>query len=142
MKVVNNDQTYRVFWMYNHTDLAKYIGAYVPNTTMVQGMEMPLKKQLEKVGVKPVEWKFGSNQTFCFLADSEGNIIGKSAVKRHYQDPEDRDKARKYSLAKLLKEQFPGVEGKKVRTEFWKAYLDRVNVQEAKTIPISALGPA
>lgn len=47
-----------------------------------------------------------------------------ATVARYYKDPDNRNKARKYSLAKLLRILFPHAH--ETRRLFWRAYHDQL----------------
>lgn len=96
MKVVNNNQTFFVDWMYA-PDSA--------NATVVD----------------------------CVMRSKEGDILNTSRIVRHKNDVHDKEKARRYSLTKLLATIAPGPEGKETRTNFWNAYLKRNEVKKTDT---------
>lgn len=64
--------------------------------------------------------------TTCIVKDENKVEIFRATIKRHVNDVNNKDKARRYSLAKLLKEQFPA--DKATRRKFWTAYLNRSEV--------------
>jgi hypothetical protein len=77
-----------------------------------------------------VDWKYSpsavdATTVDCVLRNKEGEILDTAVIKRHKNDVHDKEKARRYSLAKLLNVIAPGPEGKKMRTDFWNAYIGR-----------------
>lgn len=63
-------------------------------------------------------------QTTCY-ATLNKEIVGRAIVTRHYRESFDKDKARKYSLAVVLKTLFPGYDNKEIRRSFWETYFSR-----------------
>jgi hypothetical protein len=127
MEVFKNDRKLKVYWMYNDSLFGLLLkkGGW-ENSVIEEVGSMPLKKQLEwwnkNVQDTPVE-PIGESPdtTWCFLCE-DGKVIAQASVVKFHLDKEDRDKARKYSLAKLLKSLDLT---KKERKEFWEAYLNR-----------------
>lgn len=130
MNVVYSGRKFKVYWMYNDSylpALLRKIGA--SNEDVEKMSKISLKKQIEYW-----EEKFpGSlntkdypapDTTWCFILE-DGKPFVEASVVRYYKDPEDRDKARKYSLAKALRQVFPNREEKEVRVKFWESYLNR-----------------
>jgi hypothetical protein len=130
MEVVNNNQKLRVYWMYNDSLFPLLLEkAGYPEKDVEEMQRIPLKKQIELWNSKfpanpvPPDGKDACpDTTWCFLIDANSKTIASASVVRYYKDPEDRNKARKYALAKLLK----GLSfGKEERKAFWDAYLNR-----------------
>ena len=139
MEVINNDQKFKVYWMYNTTAipwLMAELGHPEKELEMVD--LLPGKKQVDyfnekhphfdrKLTLDDVEM----DRTYCFLME-DGKVIDSVSVCRYYKDPEDRDKARKYAMTKLLRKQFPNTDSveqakvsKATRKLFWDAYQGR-----------------
>jgi len=114
-----------------------------PNEKIENMESVPLKKQIElwneynpldqarNTGASP-------DTTTCFIAEGE-TIIATARVVRFHTDHEDRDKARKYSLAKALKT-LPM--SKEERTIFWSAYLTRCEAPVMEQSPLAAASRA
>lgn len=82
-----------------------------------------------------VGWQYDNAKdptiTHCILRDSEKNEITRVSVVRYYKDPQSKDKARKFSLNKLLHSISLS---KEERREFWEAYLHRNDVVMKPTV--------
>lgn len=68
--------------------------------------------------------------TKCILCDADKKVVNYAVVKKFPLDPHDREKARKESFGKLLRDEFPGSTlngvvhpNKTIRTEFWNQYF-------------------
>ena len=76
-----------------------------------------------------VGWKYdnpsNAHTTVCEFKNESKEVIYSATVNRHVHDRHDKDKARKFSLDKLLKKDFPGRENKQFRAEVWHAYMTR-----------------
>lgn len=76
-------------------------------------------------------WRWGqyplpppaTETTICVLS-ADGHIFATARVRRHRRDPYNKNKARRYALAKLLREQFPHMPS--VRGLFWHAYREQL----------------
>lgn len=139
MEVVNNNQKFRVCWMYNHS--------FIPGILQELGVQdsekaerMSAKKQLafleekasgitEALGLDEIP----PDTTHCLIY-SDKTVVASASVVKYYKDTEDRDKARKYSLTKALKVLLP--EDKAGRTAFWNAYITRTMV-EPTPVPLT-----
>lgn len=73
-----------------------------------------------------VSWKYDDPKnpsvTECIITDGEKNVVAKSSVKRYYSDVCSKEKARRFSLTKVLRSSYPS---KDIRKIFWDAYLTR-----------------
>lgn len=76
-----------------------------------------------------VGWRYDDphkpTNTSCIVTNEERKVVAGVTVKRYYLDPCDKDKARRFSLAKLVTQFYPGKENKETRKRFWEAYLNR-----------------
>ena len=76
-----------------------------------------------------VGWKYdhphNTNVTVCEFRNSNKEVVYSATVNRYHLDVHDRDKARRFSLTKLLRKEFPGRENKQFRAEVWHAYMTR-----------------
>lgn len=77
-----------------------------------------------KIGNLLVSWKYEGRKTYCVLksAIKEGEIhpqIGCAYVKRMISDPQNKEKARRLSMAKALCA--CGIE-RNIRKEIWETY--------------------
>lgn len=78
----------------------------------------------KKVAYPDLQSKRLVDKTTCFIKDSDG-ITREVDVIRKYDDPPNREKARFFSLTKLLSTYFPGKENKKIRGCIWNIYRNR-----------------
>src|SRR5687768_15415113 len=71
--------------------------------------------------------------TNCVVRDMDSKVIQEVEVRRKVDDPENREKARYFSLQKLLATYYTGKENRENRTAFWNAFRNRkpAKVQEA-----------
>jgi len=144
MQVVNNEQKYRIYWMYNDSVFAELLKrSGFPHDKIEAMQAVPLKKQIEMWN----EWMpldqarnngVSPDTTWCFITDGE-KVIARSRVTRYHTDRDDRDRARKYSLAKALVTL--GL-SKAERTKFWVAYLQRTVIEPKVMAPLSAVAKA
>ena len=63
--------------------------------------------------------------TNLVVRDILGNVIQGVEVRRNVNDPENREKARYFSLQKLLATYYTGKENRENRTAFWNAFRNR-----------------
>jgi len=83
-----------------------------------------LNRILEKIRMKG--WP-RPTVTKCLLYNEENDVINYGIVKKFPTDPHDREKARKESMSKMLRDEWPGTDNKSTRTEFWNVYFSRNN---------------
>lgn len=134
MQVTYNKRKFKIYWMYNSSVLAQLLKEY-KNADYDDVMELPFKSQLEMIkglvlrkedsdrGLRIPE---SPDTTHCFLVDVEAKTtVAVVSVRKHHKDPENRDKARRYSLTKLL--QKVSSDDKEVRTQFWNSYHSMIN---------------
>ena len=158
MEIINNNRKFKVYWMYNSTAIPWVLSQIgCPEQELEKVDLLPLKKQVEYMNeyvakqegktVDQLENKLTADMvdvdtTHCFLME-DGKVIDNVYVRRYHKDPENRDKARKYALTKLLKKYFP--EDKESRKQFWDTYMSRypqkTEKQEASVIPMVASAP-
>lgn len=140
MKIINNEGTFKVGWQYTNTVLNKwleFLGITPAKARKLKGPE--LNKQLEAVmklvGAKCIP---PPDITDCIVYNEKNEELFRRTVKRQPcltleealesadgLEKHDPEKARVYSLTKVLAFGFPGAENKEVRTSFWKGYFDR-----------------
>lgn len=77
--------------------------------------------------------------TKCILTNEEKEVLNYAIVKKFPEDVHDREKARRASLNKLLREEFPNfgdeetrLQNKLVRRSFWEKYLSRQEKKQLK----------
>lgn len=125
MEVKILERKFKVYWMYNSRTIpymAKDVG--VGKEVVETLASLPMKRQIKEFKklcptvITPVDIR--PDTTWCFIVEGE-KIISISSVSRHYKDTDDRDKARKYSLAKAL----TVFTEREERKAFWVAYLNR-----------------
>ena len=120
MIVIKSDQTVFVGWRYENPELDKFLEANGLSHEDAKKMTEP--ELIDRLGViqlpKP-------HITTCILSSADKQIVAQATVRRHKADPYDKDKARRYSLAKVLRETYPGLENLEVRRAFWEAYINR-----------------
>jgi len=142
MDVINSNRKFKVYWMYNNSMLPDFLHHALSICTaeeMQQMERMPLKKQVEFWNEKcpdskiPEQGDIDRDRTWCFIVE-DGKVIAEAFVMRFHKDTDDRDKARKYSLAKALKTLYPELTDKAARTLFWEKYLGRCPVTEMKAV--------
>lgn len=149
MKVVNNGITYKVGWQYTNTVLngwLEFLGLKPAEAKKMKGPD--LNKELEKVmklvGAKCIP---PPDITECIIYDEKNEEITRAKVVRRKcegweeflcsvdgRETHDPEKARIYSLTKVLQTQYPGQENKELRTAFWNAYFDRKKVLASKEV--------
>ena len=131
MQVVNNEQKFKVYWMYNDQFFPAIAKGWGLKPAECEAfLKIPLRKQVELWNkmfpsdkLPPEVLDYTPDTTWCFIADQDGKVICEASVHRYHKDTEDRDKARKYSLAKALNILFPF--DKEARKQFWLSYLKR-----------------
>lgn len=141
MEVVNNNRKFKVYWMYNDSFLPFLLSQTGVDENIVRDVaKMPLKKQIKYWNTNHKEYEplvgiDSPDTTWCFLAE-EGKVIAEASVVKYYKDVDDRDKARKYAMTKLLRKHFP--DDKQLRKQFWEAYMNRVaKPKEATVVPMT-----
>ena len=87
-----------------------------------------MKVVTNKYGDIHIRWQYDNKQNPLVtkaILEKNREIIKEVSVKRHYKDINNKDLARKFSLDKLLKEEFSGHENLGDRKEIWDTYLTR-----------------
>lgn len=154
MKVSVNNQTYSVYWSYVNTVLEQaMIAKQLVKADLVREDGKPMNKAevADLLGLDSYpEPKF----TYCIIKnDEDGTIAASQCVTLHHKDKHDKEKARKFSLAKALDTLFPSAENtdvsddeiianKEARGAFWTAYLSRprlTNEQKEKAKALNAV---
>jgi hypothetical protein len=139
MEVVNNNRKLKVYWMYNDSVFGLMLERLQAEQEKIDTINrLPLKKQVEMWNLMFPESQAEAtgttcDTTWCFVTE-DGKTIGEASVIRYYKDPNDRDKARKYALQKVLKKLVP--DSKEERSKFWEAYLQR---QSQPVIPMAVV---
>ena len=81
-----------------------------------------------KYGNIHIRWQYDNRQNPLVtkaILEKDKEIIKEVSIKRHHKDISNKDLARKFSLDKLLKEEFSGHENFLDRREIWDTYLTR-----------------
>lgn len=85
-----------------------------------------------------VGWSYdnpnNATRTECIMKDANKETVNTAIVKRYVHDKHDKEKARKFSLAKLLSTTYPGRENKNLRAKFWDAYIHRNENSKVKSV--------
>lgn len=88
-----------------------------------------MKITTNKHGDCHLRWQYDNKenplQTKLFLEKDRNTVIKEISVKKHHSDKNDKNLARKFSLNKLLKEEFDGKDNKADRIIIWDTYLNR-----------------
>jgi len=124
MIVVHNGQKVFVGWRYDNPELDRLLSEN--GITQELARNMNEVQILAAVGGKTLPKPL---TTHCIFTDEDKQVIDSASVTRFYKDPYDKDKARRYSLGKVLNALYPGLEGKEVRAKFWEAYIRRGSTQ-------------
>lgn len=120
MIVVHNGQKVFIGWRYENPELDRLLSLNgIPQEIARNMNEVQI---LAAVGGKSLP---KPTTTYCIFTDEDKKVIESACVTRFYKDPYDKDKARRYSLGKVLSILYPGLEGKEVRAKFWEAYIRR-----------------
>ena len=150
MLVVNNEQVVLVGWRYQNPELERLYILYD-----IEASEMKGKNQVEIIELLNEKIKENNREynltgteneapelkclpkpsvTYCILSKGKEDIIKVSKVVKHKNDPYSKEKARSYSLTKVLHDTYPGPENKGVRRKFWEVYLNRNTRPELVTM--------
>lgn len=124
MIVVHNGQKVFVGWRYENPELDQLLSEN--GITQERARKMNEVEILAAVGRKTLPKPL---VTHCIFTDEDKKVIESASVTRFYKDPYDKDKARRYSLEKVLNILYPGTEQKEVRAKFWQAYVMRGSSQ-------------
>lgn len=117
MKVNLNGNLLLVSWRYQNLLLEAMLeDAGIP---LQNAKEMNVPELCTALGIKDLP---KPDITHCIVYNTDRAIVCSSTVVKHRKDTFDKEKARKYSLAKLLKENFSD---KQTRKLFWDAYITR-----------------
>lgn len=95
-----------------------------------QGQEMFVSWSYETVKNKSLPGHALQNVTNVTVSKKENDKyvpIETTSVRKYHKDRENRDKARKFALKKVLGQLFPSARQKNERATFWDAYKNRVN---------------
>lgn len=152
MKIVNNEKgiNYKVGWEYHNPTLEKWLAYLGVTQSEVRAMKGEEKEKFNTrllgvmtlVGAKCIPAPYSTD---CIIYDEKGEELFRKSVKRQpcesWEDAllspdglerHDPEKARRYSLTKVLNFAFPAAEddqvrtlNREIRTEVWKAYFDR-----------------
>lgn len=120
MKVVKNGKTQFVDWRYENPQLDQLIQE--KGLTQEEVKKMKTGKLLQVLGIS----KFPDPAaTHCIVRNEDMEIVHDVLVKKHLRDPHSKEKARRFSLQKLLDTYYSGDENKLVRAAFWQSYINR-----------------
>lgn len=153
MKVKVGEQEYLISWRFENPTLNRILennGITAKRAAEIMDEKVPDPKRpgfLRRVGVEGLSGMLGmkrvpiASTTTCVIKTVDGSNEHTATVKRYpggtqkgggvmKGDRFDKDKARKYSLSKVLKQSFSEKSDRKL---FWDAYLsrnERVNVKK------------
>ncbi len=120
MKVTLKGKTQFVDWRYDNPELDSLIQDKGLNPEDAQKMKKG--KLLATLGIT----KFPDPAaTHCIVRNEAMEIVTDVKVVKHLRDVHSKEKARRYSLQKLLDTHYSGDENKSIRAEFWKSYINR-----------------
>lgn len=120
MIVIHNGQKVFVGWKYENPELDNLLSENGITREIAKTMNQD--EILAAVGGKSLPKPI---TTHCIFTDEDKRIIESASVKRFHKDTFDKDKARRYSLAKVLDILYPGIDNKETRAKFWSAYITR-----------------
>lgn len=129
MIVVHNGQKVFVGWRYDNPELDKLLSEH--GITQERARKMNEVEILSAVGGKTLPKPL---TTHCIFTDEDKKEITSASVTRFYKDPYDKDKARRYSLGKVLNILYPGDIQKETRAKFWEAYIRRGSTQPVTVV--------
>lgn len=129
MIVVHNGQKVFVGWRYDNPELDKLLSEH--GITQERARKMNEVEILSAVGGKTLP---KPSITHCIFTDEDKKEITSASVTRFYKDPYDKDKARRYSLGKVLNILYPGDIQKGTRAKFWEAYIRRGSAQPVTVV--------
>lgn len=114
MKVKIGEKTYFIDWNYKSSKMPSN------SRKMSMMVEVPTKTSelMKKYGGKLPE----REKTTCILRGEDKEIVFQESVVRYFGDTFSYEKARTYSLDKLLNTHFSKKEDRK---QFWEAYINR-----------------
>lgn len=78
-------------------------------------------------------------KTDCILRNDKKEEVARVTVTKHAKDVQSKEKARRFSLGKLLKELYPGRDMKGLRKMFWDAYRNRNVTDTPNKAPVIAM---
>jgi hypothetical protein len=120
MKVTLKGKTQFVDWRYDNPQLDQLIQE--KGLTQEDVKKMPTRQLLQLLGIS----KFPDPaMTHCIVRNEDMEIVHDVLVKKHLRDPHSKEKARRFSLQKLLDTYYPGDENKQIRKAYWDAYINR-----------------
>ncbi len=118
MKVQLNDQTLIIGWQYESPRLEKLLAE--KGLTLKDAKLMRKVDLIELLGLKHLP---KPTVTHCILKRGDPELKDEQVtVKKFPDDPWDQNKARYFSLKKLVDTNFPGRENKGIRTNIWNTY--------------------
>jgi len=135
MQVVHNEQKFKIRWQYKNTTLEKWLDVAGIDESAVKKMTKPdlafeLRKVMRLVRAKCLPTP---DITICVISNEQNEEIAREMVRLVPGEKHDVEKARCYSLTKVLFSLFPPSfdnderrkENKLIRTLFWKTYRER-----------------
>ena len=138
MRLTYDNQTYVVGWRYIYSwplELLKAVGLTPAMAKVMKQKDLrqKLRPILELIGLEcPTP-----SRVECFIVisheDNTSTEVGRRYISLRGHDQHDNEKARTFSLDKVLKYTFPGVENRPLRKAVWNTYHDRKNNKVKKT---------
>lgn len=129
MKVVHENKTYFVDWKYENPELVAMLTS--KGITEEQYRKMKFTEVISALGVSQLPTpKF----TVCFIKDENKQTLVEARTIRSVKDQFCKEVGRRYSLAKALRNMFPGTENKNNRKVVWEKYLNS-SVKVKSSVP-------
>ncbi len=137
MQVVVNGQIMVMGWRYENPNLDRILEeCNISRTEARQIMETIIPDEkvpgaTRRAGVPALCKTLGIKSipnptvTYCIISDEQKQPIASAMVRKFPDDPYNPEKARTYSLHKVVRNMFPGLENKETRRKFWEVYLNR-----------------
>lgn len=122
MKVEIGTKTFYVGWKYENPQLNNMLEGI--GLSEEEARKLTIPQLAEKLGVNIHEIP-QPNVAYCILSNDQRVKVIEVSVKKHYKDKQSKEKARRYSLHKLLSTMFAGPQEKGTRAAFWDCYLAR-----------------
>src|SRR4051812_31061515 len=105
MRVTYDNQTVFVGWRYDNPELEEMLARLAMSRESVRELNEPdLIKEMNKrlSGGLTIVSIPKPTVTTCIISREDKSVVAEASVKKHANDPYDKDKARRYSLGKVL----------------------------------------
>lgn len=127
MKVIKNDQPLFIGWKYDNPVLESLIVNKIPKEgiekiTLEEARKLKTNKLLEYLEINHVP---EPETTWCIVRNESKETVAEVSVKKHKHDAFDKEKARRFSLTKVLNNNFFGDNNREFRKQVWESYLTR-----------------